>query len=133
MSTTVPVVAAPAGTPHSRIVPALVSGTRIFIECFAWCTVDHVTTPEGFIEDIWHGGDYADLNVPCIGKSPDLLAFARLGVDPTSSDLAKRQAFVSVDDGGEGYEMTPVQAVEFAGNLEVFAAQIRVMAAKAVA
>lgn len=128
------VQAAPASATPSRIVPAVVSGTRIFIECPAWCTIDHVASAEGLIEDVWHGGDYANLNVPRMGKNPDLLAFARIGIDPTSSDLAKRSAFVVVDDGGdggEGYEMSPAQAVEFANSLDAFAGAIRAMAAAA--
>lgn len=118
-------------TATSRIVPAVVSGTRIYVECETWCTVDHVASPESHVEDVWHGGDYANLNVPRLGKSPDLLAFARLGIDPGSIDADKRSAFVFVDDGGEGYEMSPAQALEFADNLERFAAEIRAMAATA--
>ncbi|MEU4502631.1 hypothetical protein [Streptomyces sp. NPDC024089] len=119
--------------PSIRIVPATVSGTRVYIECPAWCTVDHVASPEGFLEDVWHGGDYANLNVPRIGRDDELFSFARLGVDPVSSDPARRNAFVFVDDGSEGYEMSPGQADRFADNLEMFAAQIRAMAATAKA
>lgn len=128
MSTTVPVLIGSTDAPHPRIVPAVVGGNRIYVECPSFCTVDHVASPEGHIEDVWHGGDYAHLNVPRLGKSPDLLAFARLGIDPASSDPAKRTAFVFVDDGGEGYEMSPAQADTFADNLERFAAEIRGMA-----
>ncbi|NWF25266.1 hypothetical protein HW130_03135 [Streptomyces sp. PKU-EA00015] len=131
MTITAQTPTSPAGIHPSRIVPAVVSGARIFIECPAWCTVDHVDSAENHIADVWHGGDYANLNVPRLGKSPDLLAFARLGVDPMSSDPAKQTAFVFVDDGGEGYEMSPDQAVDFADNLERFAAEIRAMAATA--
>jgi hypothetical protein len=109
-------------------VPAVVCGTRIFIECPSWCTVDHVESAEGHIEDVWHGGDYVDLSVPRIGRDSELLAFARIGIDPVSSDPAKRSAFVFVDDGGEGYEMSPDQADVFADDLERFASQIRAMA-----
>jgi len=126
------VQAAPAGRP-SRIVPAVVSGARIYVECFDWCTIDHVANGEGFIEDIWHGGDYANLSVPRIGRDSELLAFARIGIDPGSSDAAKRSAFVFVDDGGEGYEMSPDQADRFADDLVRFAAEIRGMAATAQA
>lgn len=131
MTITAQTTTSPAGQPPSRIVPAVVSGTRIYIECPAWCTVDHVDSAENHVEGVWHGGDYANLNVSRIGREPDLLAFARLGIDPGSSDPEKRSAFVFVDDGGEGYEMSPAQALEFADNLERFAAEIRGMAATA--
>lgn len=111
-----------------RIVPAIVHGRQIHIECPSFCTVDHVASPEGFIEDIWHAGDYADLMAPRMGKSPELALFARLGLDPYDSDPARHQTFVTVDDGGEGYYMAPDQAEEFADNLEAFAARIREMA-----
>ena len=101
------------------------------MECPTWCTVDHVESPESHIEDVWHGGDYANLNAPRVGREPELLVFARLGIDPAASEPAKRSAFVFVDDGGEGYEMSPAQALEFAENLERFASEIRAMAATA--
>ncbi|MFD4912819.1 DUF6907 domain-containing protein [Streptomyces virginiae] len=112
----------------ARVVPAVVSGSRIYIDCPSWCTVDHVESPEGHLEDVWHGGDYADLKVPRMDKTPDLLAFARLGLEPMDSDPQRRKAFVAVDDGGEGFYMRPDQADEFADNLEAFAARIRAMA-----
>lgn len=118
-------------TTSTRIVPAVVSGIRIHVECPAWCSVDHVASPEGDIEGVWHGSDYANLSAPRIGKTSALLAFARIGIDPASSDPARRSAFVSVDDGREGYDMTPAQALEFADNLERFASEIRAMAATA--
>lgn len=126
MSTTVSEsVTAP---PVHRVVPAVVSGARIFIECPSWCTIDHADSPEGHLVDIWHGSDYADLKVPRMDNTPDLLAFARLGLDPYSPKAERRTPFVTVDDGGEGFDMTPDQADEFAANLEAFAAQIRAMA-----
>lgn len=115
------------GTLH-RIVPAIVSGQQIFIECPSWCTVDHVASPEGHLVDVWHAGEYADLNAPRIGKDPELALFARLGIDPYASEPERRRAFVTVDDGGEGFYMTPDLADQFAANLETFAEQIRAMA-----
>jgi hypothetical protein len=116
------------GTP-TRLVPAVVSGQQIHIECpSSWCTVDHVAKPEGFLVDVWHVGDYADLNAPRIGKDPQLVLFARLGIDPYASEPERRQAFVTVDDGGEGFYMTPDLADQFADNLVAFAEQIRTMA-----
>ncbi|MFI5985082.1 DUF6907 domain-containing protein [Streptomyces sp. NPDC051555] len=112
----------------TRIVPAMVSGQQIFVECPSWCTVDHVEHAEGFLVDLWHASNYADLNAPRIGKDPELVLFARLGIDPFASEPERQRAFITVDDGGEGAYMTPDQADEFADNLEAFAPQIREMA-----
>lgn len=121
-------VRADGATSVARFVPAVVRGQRIMIECPGWCTVDHVESPEGFLDDVWHAGDYADLNAPRIGKDAELVLFARLGIDPYASEPERRQAFVTVDGGDEGSYMTPDLADEFAANLEAFAEQIRSMA-----
>ncbi|MFG2330186.1 DUF6907 domain-containing protein [Streptomyces sp. NPDC048604] len=114
--------------PGSRLVPAVASGVRVFVECPSWCTIDHTEDPNEPIEDIWHSSDHVDLKLPHLGDSDDLFTFARLGLDPTASNLQHRQTFVLVEDGGEGYYANPDQADEFADNLEAFAAQIREMA-----
>ncbi|MFB6805442.1 DUF6907 domain-containing protein [Streptomyces sp. NPDC056387] len=111
-----------------RLVPAVVGGHQIHIECPVWCTVDHVAYSEGFLEDVWHCGDQADLYAPRIGKTPDLALYARLGLDSFDPDPARRKTFISVDDGSEGFYMAPDQADQFAENLEAFAEQIRAMA-----
>ncbi|MFG3488526.1 DUF6907 domain-containing protein [Streptomyces sp. NPDC047972] len=115
----------------SRLVPAMISGVTVHIECPAWCTVDHVADPEGFLADIWHGGDYTHLHAPHMGSSDDMIAWARLGIDPGSSTPAHRRPFVMVSQGGEDKFQTPEQADAFADNLEAFAAQIRDLARQA--
>lgn len=112
----------------TRFVPAIVSGTEIRIPCPIWCTVDHLADPDGCIEDVWHSSDYADLKAPHMGTGDDLIAFARLGLDPTSSNPGHRKSFVVVEQGDEGYYMSPDQANAFADNLEAFAAEVRAMA-----
>ncbi|MFG2328279.1 DUF6907 domain-containing protein [Streptomyces sp. NPDC048604] len=112
----------------TRFVPAVVSGTEIQIQCPAWCTIDHVADSNGCIEDVWHSSDHVDLKLPHLGDSDDLFTYAYLGLDPTSSIPGRRKPFVLVEDGGEGYHMSPDQADRFADNLEAFAARIREMA-----
>ncbi|MGW0904987.1 DUF6907 domain-containing protein [Streptomyces sp. NPDC002853] len=130
MATTVQpaVLAEVAEIPAPRLSPALIKGARIYVECPEWCTVDHVAENENHVEDVWHGGEYADLNVPRMNSKPDLLAFARIGIDPLAADPDMREAFVMVDDGGTDFYMKPEQAEEFADNLDAFAARIRDMA-----
>ncbi|MBT2477619.1 hypothetical protein [Streptomyces sp. ISL-94] len=118
-------------TTPPRLAPAVVRGQQILIQCPSWCTIDHVAHAEGFLEDVWHCGDYADLMAPRMGKDPELALFARLGIDPYASEPARRKPFVTVDDGGEGYYMTPDMADEFAENLTAFAEKIRAMARSA--
>jgi hypothetical protein len=126
MTTTVQPITQPVL--NSRLSPALIKGTRIYVECPDWCTVDHVDENANHVEDVWHAGDYADLEASRINGRSDLVAFARIGVDPQSNDPDMRNPFVVVDDGGEGFYMTPEQADQFAANLDAFADRIRAMA-----
>lgn len=111
-----------------RLSPALVRGTRIFVECPEFCTVDHVDEGANHVEEIWHAGDYADLNVPNMTGKTSLLAFARLGVDEQATEPGMRTPFIVVDEGRDGFYLTPQQADEFADNLNAFASRIREMA-----
>lgn len=110
-----------------RLVPAVVSGQQIYVPCPEWCSINHIADPAGALSDVWHEGDFIDLHVPRIGRNPELLAFARLSLDPAATD-ARREAYITVGDGGEGFDLTPKQALQFASNLEAFAEQIRALA-----
>lgn len=113
----------------ARIVPAVVRGEQIFIECPSWCTVDHVEDATGHIVDIWHASGHVDLNAPTMGQAPELMAFAKIEMDRHSRIPAQRIPFITVADSSpDGYAMTPADALSFADSLEVFAAQIRAMA-----
>lgn len=113
----------------SRIVPALIDGQRVFLECPSFCTIDHVREGQKFLVDVWHTGEFADLEAPRRNGTPDLLAYARLGVDPFSSDDAMRRPFLFIEDGGsaEGSYMDAEHAEEFADNLVAFAEKVRAM------
>lgn len=127
MQTTVQSAAAlAAGT---RIVPALIDGQRCYLECPAWCVIDHVRENQRFIEDVWHSGEFADLEAPRRNGTPDLLAYARLGIDPFSRDEAMRRPFLFIEDGNtaEGSYMDAEHAETFADNLVAFAEKIRSM------
>ncbi|MCY0917009.1 hypothetical protein OS965_02310 [Streptomyces sp. H27-G5] len=118
----------------SRFAPAIVRGQQIMIQCPSFCTVDHVTDSTGHIEDIWHASDSVDLNVPRLGRQPELMAFAKIQLDGYSSDPAKRTPFINVEDSSaDGFDMAPAQALVYADNLEAFAARIRAMARTAAA
>lgn len=132
MKTTVP----PADNPSApltdqHIVPALVDGQTVYLQCPTWCNVDHVRDSQKFLEDVWHSGTFADLEAPRRNGSPSLLAYARLGLDPFSRDEDMRQPFIFVEDGGsgDGSYMEAEHAEQFADNLEAFAQKIRGMAA----
>jgi hypothetical protein len=123
-----PVAVQPAVSPALRIVPALVNGNRVHIECRDWCTTDHVAENERHLEDIAHAGALADLVVPGGEPGYRLLAHARLGADPFAPEAQDRAPFVVIDDGSEGFHLTPPQAAQFADRLEAFAEQIRDLA-----
>jgi hypothetical protein len=92
----------PVVSPGFRLVPALIgregSAQHVWLPCPAWCDQDHANERQGAIEDVWHSGPYVDLNMPHRDGS-ELLAYFRLGLDPYSSDPAKRMPFVFAEDG----------------------------------
>ncbi|WP_280843339.1 hypothetical protein [Streptomyces sp. SAI-119] len=82
------------------------------------------------IEDIWHSGEYVDLELPHRDGS-ELLAYFRLGLDPYSSDPAKRRAFVFGEDGftANGRYMDPEHVEAMCNKAEAAIEQLRAMAA----
>ena len=110
--------AAPVVSPGYRLVPALVgrpdSATHVWVPCPVWCHIDHSTDRQVAIEDIWHGGNMVDIELPH-RDGHELLAYFRLGLDPYSSDESKRQTFVFAEDGttANGYYMDPEHVEEF--------------------
>lgn len=117
-----------APAPALRIVPALVNGQRIFVECPTWCSMDHVAENERHLEDLYHGGNFSDLKLRRSSGELELLMFARLGLDPYSPDPDRRMPFIVIDDGSDCADLTPVQAEEFADSLVAFASKIRDLA-----
>ncbi|MFI6491246.1 DUF6907 domain-containing protein [Streptomyces sp. NPDC050564] len=119
--------AAPLTDKH--IVPALVDGQYVFLECPTWCVIDHVRENQKFLADVWHSGPFADLEAPRRADTPLLFAYARLGIDPFSSDDEMRRPFLFVEDGvsAEGSYMDAEHAEQFADNLVAFAEKIRTM------
>lgn len=122
---------------NHHVVPALIDGQTVYLECPTWCTIDHVRENQKFLEDIWHTGPFADLEMPRRNGAPSLLAYARLGIDPFSRDEEMRRPFIFVEDGDTavGSYMEAEHAEQFADNLVAFAEKIREMgrALKAVA
>ncbi|HKR49530.1 MAG TPA: hypothetical protein VJT72_08110 [Pseudonocardiaceae bacterium] len=127
---------APTQTPPAhRVVPALVNGQQIFIECRSWCSMDHVAENVRQLADAYHSSDFADLLIRSGSGKPELLLSARIGLDPYSPDPARLVPFVVIDDGSDCADLTPQQAEEFADSLVAFAAKVRdlaVTASKAV-
>jgi hypothetical protein len=131
VSTTVQPADQPSAPLTDRhIVPALVDGQTVYLECPTWCTIDHVRDNQKFLVDVWHSGPFTDLEAPRRDSTPMLLAYARLGIDPFSEDETMRRPFIFVEDGGsaEGSYMDAEHAEQFADNLAAFAEQIRSMA-----
>ncbi|SDL28457.1 DUF6907 domain-containing protein [Streptomyces indicus] len=118
--------------PASRIVPALVAGSHVHIECPSWCSLDHVAENEGHLVDVHHRGATSDLIVPTAGPEVELLLSTYLWSDAFSTRVAERAPVVVIDDGSEGFHLSPAQAVLFAARVEQFAARIRDLASAAV-
>ncbi|MFI9598895.1 DUF6907 domain-containing protein [Streptomyces sp. NPDC052043] len=131
MSTTVqPPADQPAPLTDRHIVPAVVDGQTVYLECPTWCTIDHVRDSQKFLVDVWHSGAFADLEAPRRNGTPSLLAYARLGLDSFSEDDDMRRPFIFVEDGSSGEDsyMDAEHAEQFADNLVAFARNIRAMA-----
>jgi hypothetical protein len=113
----------------ARIVPAMIDGQRVFLECPTWCVIDHVKENQKFLVDVWHSGPFMDLEAPRRDSVPMLLACARLGIDPFSRDEAMRRPFLFIEDGGsaEGSYLSAEDAERFADNLVAFAEKMRTM------
>lgn len=114
-----------------RLRPATVAGNHIHIECPAWCTYDHVAHPEGFLVDVFHSTDSADLMAPLMGEEPLPLLHARVSADTFGTDVARQVPYIEVTDESELIHMTPDQALQFADDLVAFADRIRALAAQA--
>lgn len=102
---------------------------RLKIECFEWCTEDH-DEPQ-FADDIIHAGQSADLELPGQNGEPVPVLHSRLNVDPFSPDTAQRNPHVVLDDEQSMYFLPPVQALEFADEMTVFADEVRAQARRA--
>lgn len=114
-----------------HVVHALVDGNLVATVCpTRFCDENHTGENTGHLGDIGHAGAHADVHVPNFQTGDDeLFVYAHLDQDPYSKDPKLRTAYVRVEDGGgEDWFLTPDQADTFAGNLAVFADQIRALA-----
>lgn len=111
----------------ARLSPALVHGQPVWLQCPVWCVTDHVAENEVFLEDVAHSGVMVDLVVPGGEPSYRLLAHARLGADSFVPRAEDRAPFVVIDDGSEGFQLSPAEAEVFADRLVAFAVQVRAL------
>ena len=125
--------AVPAVAPGFRLVPALIgregSAQYAWLPCPEWCNQDHANDRQVAVEDVWHSGDFVDLNMPHRDGS-ELIAYFRLGLDPFSSDPAKRRPFVYGEDGftADGRYMDAAHVEAMCDKAEAAIAQLRAMA-----
>lgn len=117
-----------------RLVPAMVNGQRIHIECpTTICVTDHVAANERHLDDVQHLGPTEELAAPqaLIWPSvdqPHSFLSVRIGLDPSSSNPALSRPHLIVDDEREMLFMDARQAEDFADDLILFAIQVRTMA-----
>ena len=115
-----------AASVTTRLVPARVDGNEIAVPCPPWCTLDHVKENPRQLVDLYHFSEYVGLEMPREDQSPGLLAFARVGMDPFSSNPNRRKPYLYVEDGGgstDGYQNRS-EAQQFARNLMAFAERV---------
>lgn len=123
----------PTLKPGFRLVPTLIgrpdNAAPVWIECPSWCHIDHANDRQVAIEDVWHSGDFVDLELPH-RDGKELLAYFRLGLDPYSNDPAKRRTFVYGEDGDavDGRYMDPQHIRDFCDRTEAAITQLRALA-----
>lgn len=123
----------PTVRPGFRLVQALIGrpddAQPVWIECPEWCTQSHATDRQVAVEDIWHSGEYVDLELPH-RDGTELLAYFRLGLDTYSRDENKRRPFVFGEDGNtaNGYYMDPEHVDAMCDQAEKSIARLRAMA-----
>ncbi|MFJ2741854.1 DUF6907 domain-containing protein [Streptomyces sp. NPDC087440] len=116
--------------PGVRLVPAMIGKVdreqRVYIECPAWCVIDHVAEPETHVEDISHTTGSACIVGMSLTKTGIIHALhSTVRTDPSSDDPRLKAAHVVVDDESEDAYMTPDMAEEFADALISFASAVR--------
>ncbi|MFF7577545.1 DUF6907 domain-containing protein [Streptomyces sp. NPDC008061] len=117
-------------TTPARLRPAKVREGRIYIECPAWCTKDHVYDGETALIDVYHSGDPVDLMVPHLGEDAQPLVHVRLNADTFATDVPLQAPMLVVDDETDTFHMSPEQGLKFADDLIAFAEQVRAMATR---
>ncbi|MGW7715189.1 DUF6907 domain-containing protein [Streptomyces chartreusis] len=131
----IPSPKSPAGSPDSRLVPALIgtfhSNQVVHIECPRWCTADHMDEPS----EPGHVTHYAETSGVEVASFLDdtTLAYAlraSLEADPTSTDARMRAAHIMVweDAGAVEARLTAGMAEELADDLVGFAVRLRQLA-----
>lgn len=115
-----------------RLVPASIGRPgcvqTVYIECPAWCVVDHAENREVAIEDITHYGPGAFVQVPSMLDDSTTVHewYVNITADPASSDPRMRNAHLVVSNAGpDDAHLTEEQAEELAGELERMAAEVR--------
>ena len=124
----------PTIKPGFRLVPTLIgrpdNAATVWIECpTSWCHIDHANDRQVAVEDVWHSGDFVDLELPH-RDGKELLAYFRLGLDPSSKDPAKRRTFVYCEDGDSvnGRYMDAQHIRDFCDRTEAAIRQLRQLA-----
>ncbi|BBC30031.1 hypothetical protein SGFS_013250 [Streptomyces graminofaciens] len=125
----------PALAPGFSLVPMLIgrpdNAQYVWGPCpTTWCHIKHDRDRQVAIEDVWHSGDYIDLELPH-RDGTELLAYFRLGLDPYSADESKRRPFIFAEDGNTamGYYMDPEHVEAMCDKAEKSIARLRAMAA----
>lgn len=126
-------ISTPTVRPGFRLVQALIgrpdNAQPVWIECPEWCTQSHATDRQVAVEDVWHSGEYVDMELPH-RDGVELLAYFRLGLDPYSRDENKRRPFVFAEDGNtaNGYYMDPEHVDAMCDQAEAAIGRLRAMA-----
>lgn len=123
---TVTVTAMPGGLPSGsdRLVSTRINGVTVALPCFDWCVALHHSEDNRFVEDFNHVGEAVEVTVPRKSGEPEQLFTAQLFAYPHSDVDTK----VSVDLGGECFELDAEQTEFLADQLVTAASRLRGLA-----
>lgn len=113
----------------TRTVAVLVRGQRVFVECPAWCTVDHDADPLYTLADLSHEGDPVALVVPSHRDTEETLIVYRAWWPFARSERERRPYLgLLASEGADNARLSRDWAEKVARDLEAHAALIRQMA-----
>ncbi|WP_060905366.1 DUF6907 domain-containing protein [Streptomyces scabiei] len=115
-----------------RLVPASIGRPgrvqTVWIQCFAWCTVDHVENREVALEDVTHYGPGPFVQVPTLLDDSTAVHewYVNIMSDPASDDPRMRAAHLVVSAASpEDAHLTEEQGEELAAELIRMGTEIR--------
>lgn len=109
-----------------RLVSTRIKGVTVALPCFDWCEESHHEQDHRFVEDFSHAGRSVEVALPRKSGELEQLFIAQLFAYPHAGDGEGTK--VSVDLGGECFELDQAGVEDLADQLITVASKLRGMA-----